>query len=457
MIWIGRADETTALGLLLDRTYADVAAAAERPRLLDREFLIGQFDLWDAHLLPAVAAGTGAPWTRRSAARAVWRRLGSVAGTGHRRWMAEHLAGLGLDPAAVLGSERDDRRPSGGPDQRPMPVERPMTAESAALIRSDYDLDGGAVTGARMEVGGADPSRIDGLLRLTAAAPLPELHFRCRDATVATVPYAERGSMRLTGRPVVTTTEDEVSLVVPATDGTELRLSGRDLVWHRGHEHEPATARATVEDADVLGALQLSIMRQLRRMRRAELLRRWELAAAGLLCAGLNAELFRPRPAALRTRWAARRLRALLDIENNQARAFLRQVGRDLPLEVPELPRAAPPAPARITVGTAGRLLDEVDFTGARLRLVDVSADHRPGHPDQGVIHLDARRGGRDTIVVIALTEPLGRAPLTVTPGRLTLTRRPTLAATADDIALTIPLPDGDWTVRAAAGSWYVD
>jgi len=123
---------------------------------------------------------------------------------------------------------------------------------------------------------------------------------------------------------------------------------------------------------------------------------------------------------------------------------------------VPELPRAAPPVPARITVGTAGRLLGEVDFTGARLRLVDLAAD-RPGRADETVIHLDARRGGRDTIVVIVLTEPLGRAPLTVAPGRLTLTRRPTLAATADDIALTIPLPDGDWTVRAAAGSWYVD
>src|SRR5689334_23807925 len=71
MMWTGRADEAGALGLLLDRTYADVAAAAARPRSLDREFLIGQFDLWDNHLLPAVAAGTAPPWTRRSAARGV--------------------------------------------------------------------------------------------------------------------------------------------------------------------------------------------------------------------------------------------------------------------------------------------------------------------------------------------------------------------------------------------------
>src|SRR4051794_33233992 len=106
MIWTGRADEAAALGLLLDRTHAEVAAAAERPRLMDREFLIGQFDLWDNHLLPAVAAGTAPVWTRRSAARAVWRGLGFAAGADHRRWMAGHLDGLGLDPGALLGPDR---------------------------------------------------------------------------------------------------------------------------------------------------------------------------------------------------------------------------------------------------------------------------------------------------------------------------------------------------------------
>jgi hypothetical protein len=93
MIWTGRTDEARALGLLLDRTYADAAAAAEHPRLLDREFLSGQFDLWDNHLLPAMHAGTAPPWTRRAAARLVWQRLGFVAGPDHRRWMADHLDG----------------------------------------------------------------------------------------------------------------------------------------------------------------------------------------------------------------------------------------------------------------------------------------------------------------------------------------------------------------------------
>ena len=36
-------------------------------------------------------------------------------------------------------------------------------------------------------------------------------------------------------------------------------------------------------------------------------------------------------------------------------------------------------------------------------------------------------------------------------------TAAPVVEATADDIALTLPLSGGDWTVRAAAGSWYVD
>jgi hypothetical protein len=480
MIWTGRADEAAALGLLLDRTYADAAAAAERPRLLDREFLIGQFDLWDNHLLPAVDAGTAPPWTRRSAARAVWHRLGFVAGPDHRRWMADHLDDLGLDPVALLGSERAGRPPFRSGDGRLIATAQPMTAEAAELIHADYDFTGGTLAGARMDVHGPDPQRIGGFLKLSAgsrryteaAAPRPELHFRVRDATSAGFPHAERGSVRLTGQPSFVVTGDEAGLDVP---GADLRLAGRDLTWYPDDTlwAESAAARAAGEgtyesppelpsrssrSSGLLGMLQHAIMIQLRMMRHADRLRRWELAAAAALCGGLNAELFRVRPTALRARWAARRTRTLLATEDSRAHAFLRYVGRRLPLEVPDLPGAAvPPAPVRITVGTAARLLDEVDFTGGRLRLVDVSADRRPGHADQTVVHLDARRGGRDTIVIIVLTEPLGCAPLTVTPDGLTLTRRPTLEATADDIALTVPLPNGDWTPRAAAGSWYVD
>jgi hypothetical protein len=481
MTWTGRADEATALGLLLDRTYADAAAAAERPRLLDREFLIGQFDLWDNHLLPAVAAGTASLWARRTAARAVWRRLGFAAGPEHRRWMAGHLDGLGLDPATLLGAERSDRLPWRGHDGRLHPAPQPLTGESAELMHADYDLTGGAVAGARMEVHGSDPARIRGLLRLlagsrrytNAAGQPPELSFRFDDATAFVFPHAERGSVRLSGQPVIVVKGDEAALDLPAT-GAHLRLAGEEHTWcpEDSHWHESAAARAGGEaplekgpelpqlesrSSDILGFLQLMIMVQLRMMRYPELLRRWELAAAATLCGGLNAELFRIGPAALRARWAARRVRTMMETEDSLARAFLRHIGRRMPLDVPELPGAVPPTPVRITVGTAGRLLSELDFTGGRLRFVDVATERRPQHADKTVIHLDARRGGRDTIVVIALTEPLGCAPLTVTPDGLTLARRPTLDATADDIALTIPLPGGDWTVRAAAGSWYVD
>ncbi|WP_433721291.1 hypothetical protein ACQP2Y_38570 [Actinoplanes sp. CA-051413] len=488
MMWTGRADEAGALGLLLDRTYADVAAAAERPRSLDREFLIGQFDLWDNHLLPAVAAGTAPPWTRRSAARAVWRRLGFAAGDEHRQWMAGHLDGLGHDPVALLGPERD-RRPSRTQDGRLIPVPQPLTAEAAELIRADYDLTGGTLAGARIDVRGGDPQRISGAFKLTASSrryptdsPVPPtlsadsrphtadspappaLYFHVGELTSAVFPHAEHGSVRLKGEPtVVVTAPDEVSL-----ESSALRFAGRDFLWYPDdmdwsgsaaaqaseegiRENAPELPELAARGADVLGVLQLTIMWQLRRMRYAGLLRRWELAAAATLCGGLNAQLFRVTPTALRARWAARRVRTMLETEDSQARALLRIVGRHLPLEVPELPGAAvPPAPSRITVSTAGRLPAELDFTGGRLRFVDVAAG-------ETVIHLDARRGDRDTIVVILLSEPLGCAPLTVIPDGLTLAGRPGLDVTADDVTLTVPLPGGDWTVRAAAGSWYAD
>ncbi|MFI7544466.1 hypothetical protein [Actinoplanes sp. NPDC049599] len=471
MIWTGRTDEAAALGLLLDRTYADAAAAAAHPRLLDREFLIGQFDLWDNHLLPAVAAGTAPLWKRRSAARAVWRRLGFMASADHRRWMAGHLDGLGLDPAALLGAERDDRAPFRSGDGRLIAAQQPVTARAAELIHADYDLTGGAVVGARLDVHGPDPQRIGGFVKVSAGsrrypdaeAGPPELHFRFGDATALTFPHAGRGEVRLSGSPAVVVTGDGAGL-----DLADVRLTGRDVTWypHDALWEESAAARDAVagvretapeipelaaRGADLLGGLQLMIMVQLRMMRHAHLLRRGELAAAATLCGGLNAGLFRARPTAVRARWAARRMREILATQDGRAHALLRHVGRRMAIEVPELPGAtAPPTPVRITVGTAARLLGELDLTGSRLRFVDVE-------PDRTVVHLDVRRGGRETIVVIVLTEPLGHAPLTVTPDGLTLTRPPTLAATADDIALTIPLPGGDWTPRAAAGSWYVD
>lgn len=489
MIWTGRADEAAALGLLLDRTYADAAAAAEHPRLLDREFLIGQFDLWEEHLLPAVAAGTTSLLARRADARAVWRRLGFAAGAVHRRWMADHLDDLGLDPGALLGAERDHRRAVRGEDGRLLPAAQPVDGGSGELIRTDYHLVGGGVEGARMEAHGPDSSQVRGFLKLSAsgrrypsaagsaagsatgsaAGSAAELHFRFGTATSFAFPHAARDSVRLSGEPAIAVTPDGVRLDVPASV-MDLRLAGPDVTWipYDPHWHESAAARAAgagvVEarpappeqrsPAGVVGtlrALQFLIMRQLRMMRHAWLLRRWELAAAGSLCRGLNAELFRVGPAALRSRTAARRLRTMVETDDGLARAFLRHVGHDLRLDVPELPGAVPPpAPVRITVGSAGPLFDEVDFGGGRLRFVDVVAGRT-------VVHLDGRRAGRDTIVVVVLDEPLGCAPLAVTPDGLALARRPTLAATADDIALTIPLPGGDWIAQAAAGSCYVD
>jgi hypothetical protein len=475
MMWTGRSDEAGALGSLLDRTYADAAAAAERPRLLDRKFLVGQFRLWEAELLPTVAVACAPLWTRRAAARTVWRRLGYLATAESRQWMTDHLEGLGLDPGALLGPARPERRPFRYSDGRLHPVGERLTPESADLLRADYDLQGGAVVGGGMEAHGADPVRMAAHLRLTAGrrryaeeqdAPLPVLHFSTSTATALVVPHSEAGAARLTERPALAVTPDHASI-----DGAGIRLAGPRLTCYPGDDrwHESAAARAAEvgtpdpepDELDlgppldgavyVLGMLQLLIMSRLRMMRFPGRLRRWELAAAGSLCGGAGAELLRIGPAALRERAAARRLRAMAATGDDLARALLRQVGGQVSFEVPDLPgTAGPPAPVRITVGTAGRLLGDIDFTGARLRLVHIT-------PEKTVAHLDVRRGGRETIVVIELTEPLGCAPLTVTPDGLTLTGRPALEATADDIALTIPLPGGDWTARAAAGSWYVD
>ena len=473
MMWTGRADEAAALGLLLDRTYAEAATAAARPRLLDREFLIGQFDLWDNHLLPALAAGTAPGWTRRSAARAVWHRLGSAAGTDHRRWMADHLDDLGLDPAALLGPERAAHRPFRSDDGRLIPALQPLTEESADLLPADYDLTGGTLIGARMQVHGA--GRIGGFLKVSPGTrsytdeqtPAAELHFRFDEAATLVFPHAEPSAARLTGPPTFKISDHESALDIPAS-GTDLRWTGPGLTWlpEDARWEQSATARAagegtwddepdgsdglTARGTGILGILQLQIMRHLRTMRYAHLLRRADLAAAGTLGEGLNAGLCRIQPTALRARRAARRLRTMLATEDPGSQVLLRQISRTVPLDLPERPALAAPAPARITVGTAARLMDDLDFTGGRLRFVDVTTGRT-------VIHLDARRAGRETIVVIVLTEPVGCAPLTVTPDGLTLTGHPVLEATADDIALTIALPSGDWTVRAAAGSWYVD
>ncbi|HEY0696311.1 MAG TPA: hypothetical protein VGD43_00700, partial [Micromonospora sp.] len=140
----GKPDEVAALGLLLDRTYEEVAAAARQPRLLDRERLIGWFDLWDNHLMPAVAAAAR-PYTGRRSARSVWRSIGWWGAPTHRESVAAHLDSLGLDPEALLGPERPPLGPYLNHAGKLRPVEQPLSTELAELIAADYDLVGGNV------------------------------------------------------------------------------------------------------------------------------------------------------------------------------------------------------------------------------------------------------------------------------------------------------------------------
>ena len=103
-------NELTALGLLLDRTYAETAVAGRQPQRADRAFLTGQFNLWITHLRPAVAAASAPRRSRRSAARAVWRSLAHAAGPGHQRWLRSHVTDLGFDAGTLLDpAARDDR------------------------------------------------------------------------------------------------------------------------------------------------------------------------------------------------------------------------------------------------------------------------------------------------------------------------------------------------------------
>jgi hypothetical protein len=180
-------------------------------------------------------------------------------------------------------------------------------------------------------------------------------------------------------------------------------------------------------------------------------LRRWELAAAGTLCAGLGSATIRAASvvgAGRRDRRADRLLRALTADTAGPGHAYLRTIGF---LEPGSADEPAQPRPARITVGTAGRLFDRLDVSEARLRLV--------AGTDPLFVQLDVRRADadQDTIVVLTLHGPEAAAPLDVPVAGLALAGPPTIAATADDVSVSIPLAGGDWTVRAAAGTCYTD
>jgi hypothetical protein len=288
MMWTARPDEVTALGSMLDRTYAEVAEAGHRPSTLDRPRLLRQLDLWTDHLLPAVAAANAPLRTRRAAGLSVWHTM-HASDPDSEQWLRTNVATV---PAFTLGPQ---------------------------------------------------------LTRLVDA--------------------------------------------------------------------------------------QLHLIRRLQTMRRAENVRRWELAAIGGLCAGLGTDTIRIATALARSEHAAeRRLQTLLDATLSA---------------LPAAPGPRTPSPQRITVGTAATLFAGLDVT--RLRLLE--------HTDRTVLHLEAHRPAeaRDTLVVLVLTDAEDPKPLDIPEDGITLTAAPQLTATADDIDLTLPLTTGEWTVQAAAGTCYTD
>lgn len=461
--------EDAALGLLIDRTYDEVAAAAADPRRLDRRRLVGWFSLWDNHLIPAMASGGDL-----TAARKVWWSLGCAAGPDHHALMASHLDGLGLDPGKLLGPGWNPTGPT--PDYaghlRPKPT--PVDPATGALIAADYDFDGGTVNRAWAELSGADRPRLDAFLQLTARRRRytdrmptggdeprgrPNLTFTDENAELLTFPGI---SAQLTTPPRVEPTRVAGQHQATGPAGPGFVLAGpsieywpEDVFWY-----ESAAARAAEPDLTKpwrdrlstsgmdqelmnLAVVQKQIMIWLRTMRYPALIRRMDLAAAGQLCAGLGSETMAiaARPLFRNCR-AGRRLARLVQ----EGAPFLHRVGHNC-LKLPEPP--APPRPEPITQ----TLVDGLDFADGRLRYVSCTQ-----LADEVVLHLDARHRAeaRDTIAVVVLAGVTAWSPLTATADTLTVTGHPTVDATTG-VTLTIPLAATKWTVTANSATWYTD
>lgn len=488
--------EITALGLLLDHTYEEVAAAARAPRQLDRNRLIGWFDLWDNHLILAVSAASIFGDAGRSAGRAVWRSIGAWARPAHRDWIATFLVSLGLDPDVLLGPAPTPLEPYLNYAGHISAVPQQLTRQIMELINADYDLVGGHIEHALIEINATEPGKVHGQAVLSAPRrkytdQLPTcgaephgwatLRFDTDDLISMRLPHAERDLTQLAGPLVVPAACGAAHITVETLNGP-MSLTGerieycpKDIFWYdstAGRATTVGTPRSRTDWPQVglqrgqlwtLAMLQRNLILLLRMMRYPRLLRRRDLEIVGSLCDGLGtatiAAASHIRALGRQERAAGRLLRALVDQADETARALIASASWSLPALVPTPVGRTLPTAVPVTSDNAGHLIDDLNFVGGRLRLVDISVDRREGHMDETVIHMDAQRAdnGEDTIAVVVLKGPRGNTPLTIGSDGLDIVAQPSFDFTADGVTLTIPLNGQLWTAHATSGTWYAD
>ncbi|MFE3448928.1 hypothetical protein ACFXJ8_08305 [Nonomuraea sp. NPDC059194] len=250
---IGGGTATAALGALLDRSLAQIAAAAQDARSFDRQTIHTVADIWDNNTFPLFhAAAARTPWGRERRARAALRWMAAL-GAERRSWMIEQaaLAGHNLEPLLPHLSES----PFHGRSARGKVLPRSMllTAGTAAEIATDYDMTGAEVLTLLLEREG---SRLTGTL--TVAVPRryetgrreeepAKLHIWLTDITEIQVDSRDA--------PGITLATDANSLAIGiGTHGT-LRAAGaevlpRDWAWHLSTAGRAADARTPPADHD---------------------------------------------------------------------------------------------------------------------------------------------------------------------------------------------------------------
>ncbi|MFI7627739.1 hypothetical protein [Microbispora rosea] len=178
-----------ALGSLLDRSLAQIAEASADARTYDRRTINEVADVWDNNTFPlfhAATAHTSIGRERRARAALIWM---ADLGPERRSWMVEQAAAAGHSLERLVPPPM--ARPRRIRDFRGQvtPSARPLTAEAALELATDYDLAAAEVRSLLIERVG---EQLTGALVLVVprrydagpqAGDPPELDLRLEDVT----------------------------------------------------------------------------------------------------------------------------------------------------------------------------------------------------------------------------------------------------------------------------------
>jgi hypothetical protein len=161
---------SAVLGVLLDRSLVQIAAAAADARVFDREVIRAVSDVWDNNTFPLFhVAIARTPWGREGRARAALEWMAAL-GAQRRAWMVEQAAAAGFrlelllsPPAHAAGYARDYRG-------LVMPRPVPLTGETAQDLGTDYDLADAEVRTLQVERAG---DRLVGFMAVAAGRRFP--------------------------------------------------------------------------------------------------------------------------------------------------------------------------------------------------------------------------------------------------------------------------------------------